>query len=152
MATCELCGATGTVTTAAVAGTKVKVCDDCRDTADTETSTNTDENTKRQRSDPDTGPELVPDYGQRVRIAREEREQSQEQLAAELNIKESVLRRVEHGDLTPDQDLARTLEQALDITLYTTQSQARGSSETYTSDGDAETDDGATIGDVADIE
>jgi len=60
---------------------------------------------------------LVEDYGQRIRKARERSGESLEGLAKKLRIPAGYLRRVEEGELTPTDDLARRLERILKITL-----------------------------------
>ena len=61
--------------------------------------------------------ELVQDYDQRIRSARESRGLSQEELASQLNEKASLIRKLERGDVLPSDGIQRKLERELDITL-----------------------------------
>jgi putative transcription factor len=151
MAHCEICGASDTpLQQAQVAGSTVQACSPCVD-ADTGTADTQDTNTATtSTSHPlnGAGPGLAPDYGTTLREAREQEGLSQDALADQLNLKQSVLRRVENQELTPDQDLVNTLESALSVSL--TADTPR--SDTASTHHSTETGDGAaTLGDVADI-
>jgi len=61
--------------------------------------------------------ELAPDYDQRIRQARESAGLSQEELAKELNEKASLIRKLEHGDVLPSDDVQKKLERRLSISL-----------------------------------
>ena len=60
---------------------------------------------------------VATDYDERIRNARERAGLSQEELAKQLNEKASVIRKLEHGDILPSDDVQRKLERALDISL-----------------------------------
>jgi putative transcription factor len=61
--------------------------------------------------------ELVENFGAVIRRARENLGLSREALAAMLGVKETVLRRIEAGQLQPDLALAKRLERALGVRL-----------------------------------
>ena len=61
--------------------------------------------------------EVVDDYSSRVRRARERLGYTQRDLARKAKIAESVIRRIELGELVPSIDLARKLEKVLGIKL-----------------------------------
>lgn len=61
--------------------------------------------------------ELVLDYPQRIRKARNAKSWKQEELAAKINEKKSVIMKLETGDIRPDEKLIAKLEKALNITL-----------------------------------
>jgi putative transcription factor len=61
--------------------------------------------------------EVVQDYDQRVRTAREDSGLTQEELANELNEKVSLIRKIERGDVLPSDDVQEKLERKLDISL-----------------------------------
>jgi len=61
--------------------------------------------------------EIAQDYDQRIRSARESAGLSQEELAKQLNEKASLIRKLEHGETLPSDDVQRKLERALDINL-----------------------------------
>jgi putative transcription factor len=85
--------------------------------------------------------EIVADYDERIRSAREQRGLSQEELAQELNEKASLIRKLERGDMLPSDEVQTKLERELDISL----SEGGG-------DGDADWSGGSstttTLGDV----
>jgi len=97
----------------------------------------------RRRDMFDRMDELVQDYDQRIRGARESRGLSQEELADQLNEKASLIRKLERGDVLPSDDVQRKLERALDVTF----------SESGGEEGDTEWSGGSatggtTLGDV----
>jgi len=61
--------------------------------------------------------EIAQDYDDRIRQARENAGLSQEELAKKLNEKASYIRKLEHGETLPTDELQRKLERALDIDL-----------------------------------
>ncbi len=61
--------------------------------------------------------EVVPDYAERVRRARERLGMSQEELAIRVKERVNVIKRIEAGTLVPTVDLARRLEKVLGIKL-----------------------------------
>jgi putative transcription factor len=87
--------------------------------------------------------EVVADYDERIREAREAAGLSQAELGDQLNEKASFIRKLEHGESLPSDDLRRKLERGLDIELL----EGGGSDgDTEWSGGDAES--GMTLGDV----
>lgn len=89
--------------------------------------------------------ELVDDFGDVIRRARENLGLSRETLAAMLGIKETVLRRIEAGQLQPDLALARKIEKALGIRILVE------SREEAASSSSAKLEKGLTLGEVAEI-
>ncbi|HIP65841.1 MAG TPA: TIGR00270 family protein [Pyrodictium sp.] len=61
--------------------------------------------------------EVVPDFAERVRSARERLGWTQRMLAQKAKVSENVIKRIEAGTLTPSIDLARRLEKILGIKL-----------------------------------
>ena len=61
--------------------------------------------------------EVVPDFAERVRKAREKLGWTQRMLAEAVKERESVIKRIEGGRLVPSIDLARRLERVLGIKL-----------------------------------
>lgn len=84
--------------------------------------------------------EIVEDYGDRIRTAREEKGWSITDLAQALKERESLIKKIEKGDLVPEDDLRKKLEKLLDIRLLdsTEDTRSTGSSGQMT----------MTIGDV----
>jgi len=64
--------------------------------------------------------EIVDDYGERIRNARMERGWSQKDLAMELKEKELLIKKIEKGDLIPEDVLRIKLERTLNIRLIDT--------------------------------
>ncbi|MFB6083028.1 MAG: multiprotein bridging factor aMBF1 [Halorientalis sp.] len=71
----------------------------------------------RRRDMFDEMDEVVQDYDERIRQAREAAGLSQEELANQLNEKASLIRKLERGDTLPSDEVQRKLERALDIAL-----------------------------------
>ena len=61
--------------------------------------------------------EVVQDYDDRIRSAREGSNLTQEELAGELNEKASLIRKLERGDILPSDDVREKLERKLGISL-----------------------------------
>ncbi len=61
--------------------------------------------------------EVVDDYAERIRRARERLGWSRKVLAEKVRVSENVIRRIEDGSLVPPIDLARKLEKVLGIKL-----------------------------------
>ncbi|MEN3048474.1 MAG: helix-turn-helix domain-containing protein [Candidatus Caldarchaeales archaeon] len=61
--------------------------------------------------------ELVEDYGEVVRRAREAKFLTREQLAELVGEKASTIRRIENGELRPSMEMARKLEKVLKVKL-----------------------------------
>ena len=72
---------------------------------------------RRRRDMFDDMDEIVADYDQRIRKARESRGLSQEDLAKELNEKASLIRKLERGDVLPSDGVRKKLESTFDISL-----------------------------------
>ena len=121
-----------------IEGAELDVCDECTDfgtevTTEDSSSTSTKYSTSssssgssgssgssssRPRNDMfDEMDELAQDYDQRIREARESRGISQEDLAKELNLKASLIRKLERGDTLPSDEVQTELERELDISL-----------------------------------
>ena len=61
--------------------------------------------------------ELVADFGERVRKAREARRVTVEDLARAINERQSIVQKVEAGTYFPDPELTRKIEASLQIRL-----------------------------------
>jgi putative transcription factor len=87
--------------------------------------------------------EIATDYHERVRNARENRGQSQQDLAGELNEKTSLIRKIERGDVLPSDSVRKKLERELGISL--TEGSGDDDDESEWSSGSSTT---TTLGDV----
>ena len=64
--------------------------------------------------------ELALDYPKRIRSARGTFGWSQDDLAKKINEKKSVIAKLEHGEMVPDEKLVKKLERKLEISLKET--------------------------------
>jgi putative transcription factor len=167
MVQCEMCGAeTPNPKTVKIEGAELQVCADCaefgtevqsQETSTTSTKYSTSGGTssssssssggssgssRRRRDLYDEMEEVAEDYDQRIRNARENRELTQEELANNINEKLSLIRKLEHGDMLPSDDVQAKLEKFLDISL--TAAREEGDEE-WDSGG---ADSGLTLGDM----
>lgn len=90
----------------------------------------------RRRDMFDEMDEVAQDYHERIRSARESMGLSQQELAKQLNEKASLIKKLEHGDTLPSDQVQRKLERALDIDL----------TEGTAAEGDAEWEGGTSTG------
>ncbi len=146
---CEMCGVDADLQTVKIEGSRLQACSTCAEmgqTLDTDQtqqnreSSNTGSSARSRRS---RGKELAPDYGSRVKEAREQEQRSVAELADSLDEKSSLISKIEKGELKPDKPLGRKLERRLDVDLYVNPDTVAV--------GTQDTDDRkATIGDIAD--
>ena len=61
--------------------------------------------------------DIVDDYAARIRRAREEKGLSQKDLAMQMKEKEHLLKKIENGELIPEDDVRKKIEKALGIRL-----------------------------------
>lgn len=88
--------------------------------------------------------EVVEEYAEVIKRARESLGLTREALASYIGVKESVLRRIESGQLVPDVQLARKLEKALGVKLLVPAQQAEAA-------GGPPAKKELTLGDVAEV-
>ncbi|MCD1293591.1 TIGR00270 family protein [Methanocella sp. CWC-04] len=134
---CEICGAqiSGRSHRILVDRAELEVCEKCKSfgkeverrvpptslrrgaTAPSESSTQPI--TRRARRDifDKMKDELVEDYPDVIKDARESRHMSQEELASKIQEKVNIIRKLERGELMPEDALIKKLEAALDIKL-----------------------------------
>ncbi|MFB6232843.1 MAG: multiprotein bridging factor aMBF1 [Haloarculaceae archaeon] len=144
MVQCEMCGTeTADPNRVKIEGAELDVCDECTDFGteltqeETESTTSTKYSTGssgssssgststsssgggsgRRRDMFDNMEELAQDYEDRIRDGRESAGLSQTDLANQLNEKASLIRKLEHGNTLPSDEVKRKLERALDIDL-----------------------------------
>jgi putative transcription factor len=86
--------------------------------------------------------DLTPDYGDRIREAREARDLSQTDLSDQLNEKASLIRKLEHGETLPSDEVQRKIESALDIDL------SAGATVPEADWGEGESAGDVTLGDI----
>jgi len=172
MVQCEMCGTeTGSPKTVKIEGAELEVCDDCAEfgtevRTEEPSSTSTKYSTSsssgssgggggstggsggssgggRGRDMFDEMDEVVEDYDERIRDARESEGLTQEELANQLNEKASLIRKLERGDVLPSDGVQRKLERALGLDL----SMGGGGGDDTEWSGGSSTG-GTTLGDV----
>ena len=142
MVQCEMCGAeTSSPKTVKIEGAELDVCESCagfgteverQSTASTSTKYSTESSDSSESSESsgaggsggsrrrdmfDDMDEVVQDYDERIRNAREAAGLSQGDLAKELNEKASLIRKLERGASLPSDSVQKKLERRLDIEL-----------------------------------
>jgi putative transcription factor len=121
MEECELCGRDmGTVHVVSLEGAELRVCAKCsagKRIVYKENPFQQEQKTAEGKQSAKEERELVADYGQRIRKAREAQKIPVKVLAEMLNEKEHFLARVESQKTTPPDALVRKLERALNIGL-----------------------------------
>ncbi|MFB6086003.1 MAG: multiprotein bridging factor aMBF1 [Halodesulfurarchaeum sp.] len=168
MVQCEMCGAeTHSPNTVKIEGAELQVCDDCaefgtevttQETSSTSTKYSTNSSGSSSSRSANTGAsggssgrrrdlydemeELAEDYDDRIRNARERENLTQDELANQINEKVSLIRKLEHGDMVPSDDVQSKLEGHLGISLTAS---SAGGDEEWESGG---SDSGLTLGDM----
>ena len=98
------------------------------------------------RKDPLDEIEVVPDYANRIRKARNSYGLNQDQFAQKLNEKPSLLRRIEAGKVEPTITLAKKIEQVYQIKLIKHREEIKTSLQ---SNKYMKKSTGASLGDIA---
>jgi|TARA_B100001971_G_C18121984_1_gene499934 putative transcription factor len=113
---CDLCGKDTELFTTNVEGSVLNVCNPCSSYGKVIAKVQAPVKKAFQQEQPLAIPTLLPNLNQKIRKAREARNLTQKELAAQLQEKESLLQKVENG-FEPSIALATKLEKALHITL-----------------------------------
>ena len=134
-AQCEICGTEikGRPAKVNIEGSELEVCSKCAQygtSVETRTQpkqqvpgkTTTAKKTEKKPYPKKTkfeGPtyELVDGYDQIIRDTREQLEWTQEELAAKIKEKESLIKKIERGEIVPEDSVRKKLERALNIQL-----------------------------------
>lgn len=115
---CELCGkSVGSLTEIMVEGSPVKVCLNC-----VKFGQEPEKKVLKKREKPMPMSELesedlVSDYGTRIKKAREDKKISREDFARDIGERESVIKRIENNEMTPDIELVKRIERYLEVNL-----------------------------------
>ncbi len=114
---CELCGKKAKLVRAEIEGVVLEVCPDCaRLGTIVELPKSKSKILKNFTNKPEL--EIVSEYNLKISERRKKLNLSLKELAQKINEKESVLKRIEHKELIPDDKIARKLEKFLGISLY----------------------------------
>lgn len=130
---CEICGVEvfGKPRKVVVEGSEVEVCGKCAQYGTTPQSWSPVSKkvapvknapamrVKRTKPNPynSMGEDIISEYSPVIRKAREERGWTQEELALNIKVKASLIRKVERGEILPEDSLRKKLENALGIKL-----------------------------------
>jgi len=87
--------------------------------------------------------EIIPDYGRKIRDARESQGLTPEELGARIKEKAALIKKIEREEIAPEDDIRKKLEKELKIKLTDEAAEAR-----VKSTGGAK---GLTLGDIANI-
>ncbi len=87
--------------------------------------------------------EIVPDYGQKIREAREVLGMSPEELGAKIKEKAALIKKIEREEISPEDDIRKKLEKELKIKLTDQATETRVKSGMGAK--------GLTLGDIASI-
>jgi putative transcription factor len=120
MAECEICGKNvNSVKKAEIDGVLLEVCEECAKLGK-EVLQPKPVVLKKAVVLPqiEEGKELVDDFAQKIRRAREEKGLTQDEAADKIGISRLVYKRIENG-LKPDEKIARKIEKFFGIKLYT---------------------------------
>jgi putative transcription factor len=133
---CELCGAKirGAPKIVRIEGAELRVCGSCarlgtevhrppvRPSAHTKAPGATATPPRRRSRDifDMMEGEIADDYAKRVRDSRMQKGWSQKDLAMKIKEKELLIKKIEKGDLIPEDDVRKKLEQVLGISLLDT--------------------------------
>jgi putative transcription factor len=153
MALCEMCGKESYLVDAMIESSVLKVCNDCSKFGHVmgkkQEQVKKSQKVHFKKSKPQfrsrESEVIVRNYGARIRKAREKMGMKQEEVAKAIAERESVIQKVESGNLEPTLRLAKKFEQFLHIKLIEEQkyeSEEKDEEEVNIGDG------GLTIGDL----
>ena len=130
MTQCEICGAEikDEVYHIAIGASELRVCKSCarygtvveekkaRGTAEVPLLARTKKKSKLYEQmdlDIEAGMETVEDYGRKLKEARERAGLKQTELAKRINEKQSLLRKIEHEEIIPSEEVKKKIERVL---------------------------------------
>jgi len=111
MAQCELCGKDTTLVNVLIEGVNLNACTDCGKHGKAIIAR------KAFQSDEEISEDISPDYDVKIKQARESRNLKQQECAKLLNIKESMLQKLETKKIKPSLELAKKIQSLLHISL-----------------------------------
>ncbi len=118
MAQCDLCGSESQLSRSVIEGALLSVCRKCISFGNgVEIGSQPVSRRKVDLAVPEIEEEIVQDYAERIKTAREKNCLTQEFLAKSLGERESILQKIEAGHNEPTINIARKLENFLKIKL-----------------------------------
>ena len=149
---CDLCGSEEQLFKTKIEGTILNVCRSCASHGKIIASVEKPQfETKQKKFVLKEEPQeeviqlIVPDFAEKIRKKREQLDLNQKEFAKKISEKESVIHKLETGELEPSIKLAQKLEHILGIKLV------EEHSETHTSAEKTSTSEEVTIGDLIKI-
>ena len=117
---CEVCGAENARNIAIIEAVSMRVCDKCSKYGKVISIEKGEISAKKSstQKDIEVEEEIVEDYAERIKSAREKRGMTRTELASLIDERESFIKRVEAGDAVPDDRLALKLQKVFGIKLY----------------------------------
>ncbi len=115
---CEMCGKQAELFAAVIEETQMMVCANCGRFGKILKKAQPPASRKVPvKREPVQVEQVVSDYAQRIKTAREERMLTQKDFAKLVTVKESLIHKMETGQFEPPIDLARKMEKILHIIL-----------------------------------
>jgi len=131
MAVCEMCGASGSLTSADVEGVELKLCQKCtkygsvKKPSSSSSSSQQKSFTKPFKKEEGPVLKIVDNYASLIRLAREKKGMSQEDFSKFLNERESEVSKWEQGVMSPRFGIARKIGKLLHINLIEKESEKK---------------------------
>ena len=116
MSNCDMCGKENKLVKVNVEGTILNVCGLCSKFGDVIEEIRIAKPIRFKKVDENVE-DLVEGFGEIVKRARERRNLMQRDVAKELNVKESIIHKIETGSFVPDLVLAKKLENFFSVKL-----------------------------------
>lgn len=116
---CELCGKQRELVLALVENSEMKVCSDCSRFGKVLREIEEIKEEEKKFEEEEFVEGIVEDYSKIIKEKREKMGMKQDEFAKRLNIKESIIHKIETGVLEPSIEIARKLENFLRIKLIT---------------------------------
>lgn len=115
---CELCGKNADLFVGVVEGIQLRVCAGCGKHGKILNKVKPQPVRQAKKAIIQEPVEhVIDDYAQRIRNAREKLDMTQQDFAKRINVKESLIHKMETGHYEPPIEMARKLEKLLHITL-----------------------------------
>ncbi len=147
---CDMCGKDTVLLRAMVEGTELKVCEKCSKYGKVLGRLSPAVSLKKEKhkqaeseNEPEIVQIIVPDYNKKIKSARESMGLKQEEIAAKINERESLINKIESGHQKPDLALCRKLEKFFKIKLIEEQKMEKDAESKH-----ARKPEGLTIGDL----
>lgn len=129
MSQCDMCGADGPLVSAIVEGTMMSLCASCRSFGNVVAVRPTERPSERKPSQlvfESYQEVVVPNAGELIKRAREQKGMTQEQLAQALAQKQSVIHKIESGQFKLAPQQARSFERFFGIRIVEKYEDPRG--------------------------